>query len=80
MVSSPVFLADAHIYTNHIEQVNIQCGRKPFDLPELAIAEFCSDSEKLTMSATALISKLTPDMFELVGYKYHGILSGKMAV
>lgn len=34
------FLADSHIYENHIEQVNIQLKRKPFNLPNLVINNF----------------------------------------
>lgn len=75
-----MFLADTHIYLDHIEQVQTQCGREPFDLPELVIAEFCSDRQKLSLSANALISELTPDLFELHNYKHHEAIAAKMAV
>lgn len=35
-------LGDAHIYTNHFEQVNLQLSRKPFSLPKLKINDFSS--------------------------------------
>jgi thymidylate synthase len=30
-------LGDAHIYTNHVEQINIQLGREPKELPKLKL-------------------------------------------
>jgi thymidylate synthase len=34
------FLADVHVYENHIEQSNLQLSREPYDLPNLNINNF----------------------------------------
>jgi thymidylate synthase len=34
------FLADVHIYENHIEQCKLQLSREPYGLPELDINNF----------------------------------------
>lgn len=34
-------IGDAHIYQNHMEQVNQQLEREPHDLPQLALPVFC---------------------------------------
>ena len=34
------FLADVHIYENHVEQCKLQLSREPYDLPELDINNF----------------------------------------
>lgn len=75
-----MFLADAHIYVNHTAQVLEQLSREPRSLPELSIAEVCSDRQKLTFSAANLIDLLRPDMFELLGYDPHPAISAPMAV
>ena len=31
-------LGDTHLYSNHIEQANIQCGRQSFDLPTIKLS------------------------------------------
>jgi thymidylate synthase len=54
-------LWDAHIYNNHIEQVNLQLSREPKKLPELRIL-----NDVKTLSD---LEKLEWDDFELVWYE-----------
>lgn len=61
-------IGDAHIYKNHIEQVEKQLKRSPKPLPTL----------KLDKEAT--IDNLTPDMFTLKFYKHHSPIKGDVAV
>lgn len=63
------FLADAHIYNNHIEQVNTMLSREPHALPKLVL----SDREWN-------FDTIEPSDIDLQDYVYHGALSGAMAV
>ena len=62
-------IGDAHIYKNHINQVEEQLKRHPLAFPKLNITRKLNNVDDLTI-----------DDFELVGYSSHGIISGKMAV
>lgn len=62
-------LGDAHIYTNHIEQIQTQLERSPMPLPQLKVNPQVKD-----------VFSFTPGDFELVGYESHGPLVGKVAV
>lgn len=61
-------LGDAHIYSDHIEQVKTQLERKPFKLPKLKI------NRKLD------IDNIEMKDFELLNYKHHASIAAKMAV
>lgn len=56
---------DAHIYTNHIEQIQTQLGRTPYDLPTLVINP-----------AITSINDFTLDDFTLCDYKSHPAIKG----
>jgi thymidylate synthase len=60
---------DAHIYLNHIDQVKLQLTRKPFDLPEMSINPKVKN-----------IFDFKFDDFELVNYKAHPHIKGKISV
>ena len=62
-------LGDAHIYSNHIEQVKTQLERESRDLPSLNIKRAVSDIDDFTF-----------DDFEIVGYNPHPHIAGKVAV
>lgn len=64
-----ITFGDAHIYTNHIDQVKEQLSRKPMALPTI----------KLDPSVTD-ITKFTMDNIELVGYQSHDAIKAPMAV
>lgn len=63
------FLADAHIYVNHIEQVKEQLSRSPRALPDLILSPDLVD-----------IDSITPDMIQLEGYYPHPPIKAAMAV
>lgn len=62
-------LGDAHIYTNHIEQVNLQLSREPRQLPQM----------KINPAVTSIFDFKFDD-FELVNYDPHPHIKGAVAV
>ncbi len=62
-------LGDAHLYSNHLEQVDLQLSREPMDLPSMSINPDVSD-----------IFDFKIDDFELVGYESHPHIKAAVAV
>jgi thymidylate synthase len=62
-------LGDAHLYSNHMEQVELQLSREPFPLPQM----------KLNPAVTDLFDFKYED-FELVGYEHHQHIKAPVAV
>lgn len=60
---------DCHIYTNHIEQVNLQLTREPYPLPTLHIKR-----------KPASLFEYTFDDFEVRNYECHSLIKGAIAV
>ena len=65
-------LWDAHIYNNHIEQVEKQLANEPYPLPELKINKDLKTLED--------IEKLEWEDFELINYKSHWVIKAPVAV
>lgn len=62
-------LGDAHIYLNHLDQVNLQLTRKAYDLPEMKI------NEKVQS-----IFDFKYEDFELINYQAHPSIKGEISV
>ena len=62
-------LGDAHIYTNHFEQIDLQLSREPKALPKMII----------NPNITSIYDFKYED-FELVGYDPHPLIKGVVAV
>jgi thymidylate synthase len=62
-------LGDAHLYTNHQDQVELQLSRDPLPLPQMKINPEIKD-----------IFDFTFDDFELVDYQHHEHIKGIVAV
>ena len=62
-------LGDAHLYSNHMEQVEEQLSRKPFPLPSMKINPAIDN-----------IFDFSFDDFELVGYESHPHIKAPVAV
>jgi thymidylate synthase len=60
---------DAHIYTNHLEQVNLQLSRQPFALPQMKINQHVDS-----------IFNFNYDDFILENYESHPHIKGQVAV
>jgi thymidylate synthase len=72
-----MFLADAHIYTNHIDQVQEQLTRDPFPLPNLTIKHFI---EPTTHELDYQLLNLHPTDITLQHYLHHPAIKAPMAV
>ena len=62
-------MGDAHLYSNHLEQVELQLTREPKPLPTMKINKDVKS-----------IFEFTIEDFELVGYEAHPHIKGKVAV
>ena len=62
-------LGDAHLYSNHMEQTELQLSRKPYPLPTM----------KINPDITSIFDFSFED-FELVDYQSHEHIKGKVAV
>ena len=60
---------DAHIYSNHLDQVDEQLGREPLPLPRLEIDGGLED-----------LKSISRDQIRLIGYQSHPSLRGEVAV
>ena len=62
-------LGDAHIYLNHIEQMNLQLSRQPFPLPTMSLNP-----------AVTSIDGFSFDDFSLSDYQAHPHIKGEVSV
>lgn len=62
-------IGDAHIYNNHIEQIELQLSREPYALPKMQIS---GDQEDIT--------DFKYNDFQLFDYEAHPGIKGKVAV
>jgi thymidylate synthase len=60
---------DCHLYLNHLEQVELQLTRMPYDLPQLHIKR-----------QAASLFDYTFDDFEIINYQAHPHIKGEIAV
>ena len=60
---------DLHIYTNHLEQVELQLSRKPYPLPKLQLNPAVKD-----------LFAFTFDDIKITDYQYHPAIKGEVAV
>ena len=62
-------IGDAHIYSNHIDAIQLQLNRTPYDFPTLKMNTEISDINDFSMKD-----------FEVLDYKHHGTIKALMAV
>ena len=62
-------LGDAHIYLNHIEQVDLQLTREPLELPKLELNPKIKNIEDFKY-----------EDIEIVNYKFHPPIKGKISI
>lgn len=71
-------LCDAHIYEEHVDQVNLQVKNEPFSLPKLLIKKDAPPIDSDIATKLRWIEKLTYDDFELLDYKSHASIKAPM--
>ena len=62
-------LGDAHIYQNHMDQVQLQLGRAPYPLPQMKINPDVNN-----------IFEFKYEDFQLINYQYHPMIKAPIAV
>lgn len=62
-------MGDAHLYTNHLEQTDLQLSRSPLPLPQMHLNPDVKD-----------IFGFVYEDFELTGYECHGAIKAPIAV
>jgi len=62
-------LGDAHLYSNHMQQVDLQLSRKPYALPKMRLNPQVKD-----------LFQFTFDDFELIDYQCHEHIKAPVAV
>lgn len=62
-------LGDAHLYSNHLQQVDLQLSREPYNLPDMILNPDIKD-----------LFDFTYDDFELRGYQSHEHIKAAVAV
>lgn len=62
---------DVHIYSNHVDQANLQLSRQPLPQAILELSETIADKD---------FKDMTVDDFELVAYLHHPAIKADMAV
>jgi thymidylate synthase len=75
-----MFLADAHIYVNHIDQVKEQLNRSMLPAPKLDIFDALPDGCRAQLPLEDLLAALHPAAIRLEGYQSHPALRAPMAV
>lgn len=74
------FIADAHIYENHVEMLQEQLKREPYPLPTLKISDRVPDYAKTGEFTPEWLELVEPTDFILEGYRHHEPLTAAMAV
>lgn len=74
------FLADAHIYVNHVDQVKLQLSRDVRQAPKLVISDRIPAFSATGSFDPSLIDMFLPTDFSLDGYDPHDSIAAPMAV
>lgn len=74
------FVADAHIYENHMDATKEMLSREPKSLPKLVISDRIPDFAKTGKYEPEWLQKFDANDFSLEGYEHHPHISAPMAV
>lgn len=76
--TATMFISDAHLYENHLEQVRTQLAREHFEPPQLGISETLQKVGSLAEIKGAF-ERIEPRDFWLEGYQSHETIKAPMA-
>jgi thymidylate synthase len=74
------FIGDAHIYENHMEMVQEQLKREPYEAPRFVISDRVPSFAETGKYEPEWLEKIEPSDFSLEGYRHHPPLTAPMAV
>ena len=74
------FIGDVHIYENHVDMLQEQLKREPFEAPTLVLSDRIPDFAKTGKYEPEWLEKVEPGDFMLEGYRHHAPLTAPMAV
>lgn len=74
------FIADAHIYENHLGMLYEQIKREPYPLPSLKISDRVPEFAVTGKFEPEWLELVEPSDFSLEGYQHHEPLTAAMAV
>lgn len=75
-----MFLADVHIYENHVDQVYEQLRREPLPLPKVWLEYMAPPDHIAELPIEVLIASLDPTKIHLMDYQSHAAIKAPMAV
>lgn len=76
--TATMFVADAHLYENHITQAKEQLSRSQFDLPKLWLSENIKKIESLA-DIKGAFERIQPEDIKLEGYQSHAAIKAPMS-
>lgn len=62
---------DVHAYLNHVDQIDLQLTRKPFDAPTISFKPEAVGKD---------IRDIRPEDFVIENYQFHPHIAGKVAI
>lgn len=74
------FIADAHIYENHLDMLQQQLSREPHPAPRLLLSSRIPDYAQTGQYQPEWLEQVEPTDFQLEGYQHHPPLTAPMAV
>ena len=74
------FIGDVHIYENHVDMLQEQLKREPFEAPTLVLSDRIPDFAKTGKYEPEWLERVEPSDFQLEGYWHHPPLTAPMAV
>lgn len=74
------FVADAHIYENHLPMIEEMLQREPLPAPRLVLSDRIPDRAVTGRYEPEWLERVEPSDFALEGYVHHPPLTAPMAV